>query len=124
MRASREKGHPMNLAARLDRLETAVGIGQRKAVFFIVESIWTPPAERRTTPALPERVSDWLTAQPQLTAQKQSSFAAAWVCPELERAAQAKAQGIPYETNERQVVKPPVVHVLTDEAKGEQLCTN
>ncbi len=114
----------MNLAARLERLEKAVGIGQRKTVFFMVESVWTPPDERRTLPALPEQVSDWLTAQPQLAAQKESTFAAVWVCPELERAAQAKAQGILYEINERQVVKPPVVHVLTDGAKGEQQCTD
>jgi hypothetical protein len=114
----------MNLAARLDRLEKATGVGQRKTVLFMIESVWVPPDERRTTPALPERLTDWLTAQPQLAARKESTFATVWVCPELERAAQAKAQGIPYEIDERQVRKPPVVHVVTGGAKGEQQCTN
>jgi len=104
----------MNLAVRLDRLEKAVGVGQKRTILCIIESTWAPPGETRTIPALPEQVADWITAQPQLTAQRESALAVILVCPELERAAQAKAQGIPYEIDEKQVWRLPSVHVQAD----------
>ncbi len=102
----------MNLAARVDKLEKAMGVGQSQTVLFIVESVHTAPDMVRDGPALPERVADWITAQPQLAAQKDQTLATIYVCPELERAAQAKAQGIRYEIDESRVVRPAGVPVV------------
>ena len=97
-----------NIATRIGKLEKAVGAGRGRKVFFMVESVHHPSPDG-TVPALPESAADWITAQAQLAAQTDMPLALIWVCPELERAAQAQAQGIPYEIDESRVVRPPRV---------------